>query len=101
MAEDYRAYINMSPIYFLRCFGGVTNWELCVLCQKQSEEKLVCLLSNPIPQHGEAAYKEFISLADQFQNVDATPIPILNIQMKSPCETILHPDTRNAVSCTI
>ena len=68
-----------------------------MLCQKQSEEKLVCLLSNPIPRRGE----EFISLADQFQNVDATPIPILNIQMKSPCESILHPDTRNAVSCTI
>ena len=48
-----------------------------MLRQKQSEEELVCPLSNPIPQRGEAAYKEFTSLADQFQNVDATPYPDL------------------------
>ena len=79
----------------LRAFsdGGVTSWELCVLCKKQSEEELVCPLSNPIHQRRESAYKEVISLADQFL--------MLNIEMKSPCEKILHPDTINAVSCTI
>ena len=54
MAEDYRTYINMSTMYFLRC-----------------------AVSKTIPQRGEAAYKEFTSLADQFQNVDATPYPDL------------------------
>ena len=57
----------MSPMYFLRC----------AMSKKHSEEELVCPLSNPIPQRGEAAYKEFISLADQFKNVDATSYPDL------------------------
>ena len=64
MAEDHRAYIALCTF-------------CVVLCQKQSEEELVCPLSNPIPQRDDAAYKEFISLAYQFQNVDATPYPDL------------------------
>ena len=31
-------------------------------------------------------YKDVISVADQFQNVDATHILMLNIEIKSPCE---------------
>ena len=58
---------------------------LCVMA-KQSEEELICSFSNLIHQRGKGAYNEVISLADQFQNVDANPILMLNIEMKSPCE---------------
>ena len=75
-------------MYFSRGFGDsrVTTWKLCVLWQKQSEEEFVCSLSNLIHLRGEGAYNEVISLADLFQNVDATPILMLNIETKSPCE---------------
>ena len=55
--------------------AGMTNWELCVLCQEQNEEQLICPLSNPIQQRGEGAYKEVIDLANQFKYVCAAPHP--------------------------
>ena len=70
---------------WLRRWQGDQLGAMCVV-SKQGEEEGVCPLSNPINQRVKSAYKEVISLADQFQNVDATPILMLNIEMKSPCE---------------
>ncbi|CAK6969745.1 hypothetical protein BSL78_07678, partial [Scomber scombrus] len=55
--------------------AGPTEWQLCILCQKQMDEKLVCPLANPVASRGEGAYTEIISLARQFRAIGAAPHP--------------------------
>lgn len=52
-----------------------TIWQLCILCQKQTEEELVCPLANPVASRREEAYTEIISLASQFRAIGAAPHP--------------------------
>ena len=66
------AYINRGHYVLLalvRRWRGDKLRALCVV-SKKNEEELVCPLLNPIHQRGEGAYKEVISFADQFQNVE-------------------------------
>ena len=69
----------------------------CVVSKTKWKE-LVGPLSNPIHQRGKGAYKEVISLADQFQNY---PYPDVENWDEDSMWEILHPDKINAVSCTI
>lgn len=55
--------------------AGASIWQLCILCQKQSEEVLVCPLANPVASRREGAYTEIISLASQFKAIGAAPHP--------------------------
>ena len=48
-------------------------WQLCILCQKQTEEVLACPLVNPVSSRREGAYTEIISLASQFRAIGAAP----------------------------
>ena len=50
-------------------------WQLCILCQKQTVEVLVCPLANPVASRREGAYTEIISLASQFRAIGAAPHP--------------------------
>src|SRR5277367_5402363 len=49
------------------------NWELCVLCQEQSAEELVCTLDNPVTALREESFRDIISLVRQFKEFDAVP----------------------------
>ena len=53
----------------------ITKWQLCILCQKESDEELVCPLANPVISRREVAYKEIIAVASQFRAIDAAPHP--------------------------
>ena len=57
---------------------------MCCAKNKVKRTRLPTLESDS-PWRGEGAYKEVISVAE-FQNVDATPILMLKIEMKNPCE---------------
>ena len=50
-------------------------WQLCILCQKQSEEVIVCYLADPVISRREGAYTEIISLASQFRAIGVVPHP--------------------------
>uniref|UniRef100_UPI00358DF69B uncharacterized protein n=1 Tax=Myxine glutinosa TaxID=7769 RepID=UPI00358DF69B len=56
-----------------------TNCELCVLCQEKTNEELVCPLDNPVGVRRAEAYKDIISLVNQFRDVDAAPHPNLEL----------------------
>lgn len=68
-------------LFFYRFFqvvsemAGAMIWQLCILCQKQTEEILVCPLANPVASRREGAYTEIISLASQFKAIGAAPHP--------------------------
>jgi len=67
---------------FSRIFSemaGTTSWHLCMLCQKQTEEELVCPLANPVASHREGAYTEITSLVSQFRAIGAAPHPDVEI----------------------
>ncbi len=51
------------------------KWELCVLCQKETEEQLVCPIANPVASRRVGAYKEIINLVSQFRAIGAAPHP--------------------------
>ena len=53
--------------------------QLRVLCQKQTEEALVCPLLNPVSSHREEAYTEIIDLASQFRAIGVAPHPDLKL----------------------
>ena len=46
----------------------VTNWEPCILCQKGTNEKLVCPLSNPITAIKVGAFKDLLKIVEQFND---------------------------------
>ena len=46
----------------------VTNWEVCILCQKGTNEKLVCPLSNPITAIKVGAFKDLLKIVEQFND---------------------------------
>ena len=78
-----------------------TDWSLCILCQKDTTEGLVCPLLNPVNVRREGAYADIINLVTQFRAVDAAPlIQTLNFQMKHQCTEIMHPGTSHVVNCT-
>lgn len=52
---------------------GTTIWQLCILCQKQTEEELVCPLLNPVTRCREGAYTESTSLIGQFKAIGTAP----------------------------
>ena len=47
--------------------------------KKKTKEELVCPLDNPVGVHGADAYKDIISLVNQFRDVDAAPHPNLEL----------------------
>lgn len=55
------------------------NWDLCIVCQKETRESLSCPQSinkyNPID-----VYKDFIKNVDEFQQLDALPVNVSFIQ---------------------
>ena len=57
-------------------------WQLCILCQKQTEEVLVCPLVNPVASRRKGAYTEIISLASQFRAIGAAPHPEVELPDK-------------------
>lgn len=59
--------------------AGATIWQLCILCQKQTEEVLVCPLANPVASHREEAYREITRLASQFSAIGAAPHPDIEL----------------------
>jgi len=76
------------------------KWELCILCQKETEEHLVCPLVNPVASHRVGAHKEIINLMSQFRAIGASPHPDGGWWMKSRCSRIVHPGTNHATSFT-
>lgn len=58
------------------------KWQLCILCQKQTEEKRVCPLANPVTSRREGAYTELISFVSQFRAIGATPHPGVELPEK-------------------
>ena len=54
-------------------------WQLCILCQKQTEEVLVCPLVNRVTSRRKGVYTESISLACQFREISATPYPDIEL----------------------
>jgi len=59
--------------------AGTTRWQLCILCQKQTEQELVCPLANPIASRREVAYSEIIHLESQFREIGAAPYPDVDL----------------------
>ena len=55
---------------------------MCILCQKHTDENLVCPQTNPVVSQREAAYSEIVSLSNQFKAISADPHP--NVEL--PCE---------------
>lgn len=55
------------------------NWKLCVLCQKETGEDLVCPLDNPVIPRRLEAYRDIISLVTQFKEIEASPHPKLEL----------------------
>ena len=55
------------------------KWELCILCQKETEEQLVCPLANPVASRRVGAYKEIINLVSQFRAIGAAPHPDVDL----------------------
>lgn len=53
----------------------MAKWQLCILCQKETDERLICPLANPVACRREDAYTEIIKLADQFKAIDSAPHP--------------------------
>ena len=48
-------------------------WQLCILCQNQTEEVLPCPLTNLVASHREEAYT--VSLASQFRAIGVASPP--------------------------
>ena len=63
-----------------------TKYELCILCQENTNEELVCPLDNPVGVRRVEAYKDIISLVSQFQDVDAAPHPNLELPDEAPMQ---------------
>ncbi|PIK55407.1 hypothetical protein BSL78_07678 [Apostichopus japonicus] len=59
--------------------AGRRRWQLCILCQKQTEEELVCPLSNPVASRREGAYTQITNLVRQFRAISAAPHPDIEI----------------------
>ena len=57
-------------------------WQLCILCQKQTEEVLPCSLTSLIASHREGAYTEIVSLASLFRAIGAAPHPDIELPDK-------------------
>lgn len=64
------------------------EFELCVLCQKQTKEELVCPLDNPIAVRRDEAYTDIISLVKQFKELDDEPHPNLELPDEVSMRTI-------------
>ena len=50
-----------------------THWELCILCQTSTEEKLVCPLANPIQSRRDECYSQLFNLYNKFKDANALP----------------------------
>jgi len=59
--------------------AGARMWQLCILCQNQTEEVLSCHLTNLVASHREGAYTEIVSLASQFRAIGAAPHPDIEL----------------------
>jgi hypothetical protein len=66
--------------------AGTGIWQLCILCQKQTQEELVCPLANPVVSRRDGAYTEIISLVGQFRAIGAAPHPDVEL----PDEESMH-----------
>lgn len=77
-----RGYYILTCIFFslqVIVMAQTTKCELCVLCQEKTNEELVCPLDNPVGVRGAEAYKDIISLVNQFRDIDAAPHPNLEL----------------------
>ena len=63
------------------------NWELCILCKRNTAEKLVCPLSNPIAAIKEGSYKDRLNVVRKF-NEEVGHCPHNNLDL--PSEQILR-----------
>lgn len=52
---------------------------MCILCQKESEEQLVCPLANPVVSRRVGVYKEIINLVSQSRAIGAAPHPDVDL----------------------
>ena len=62
-----KLWIVCLKVLFLRDgqLATTTKCQLCILCQKQTEENLVCPLENPVASRREGAYTDMIGLVSQ------------------------------------
>ena len=77
-----RGYYILTCIFFYfqaSVMAETMSYKLCVLCQEKTKEELVCPLDNPVGVRGADAYKDIISLVNQFRDVDAAPHPNLEL----------------------
>jgi len=80
-------------------------WQLCILCQNQTEKVLPCSLTNLVVSHREGAYTEIISLASLFRAIGAAPhsdieLPDEESMYPSIVQDLRHPDVNLVVSFT-
>ena len=68
-----KLWIVCLKVLFLRDgqLATTTKCQLCILCQKQTEENLVCPLENPVASRREGAYTDIIGLVSQCNTRDS------------------------------
>ena len=55
----------------------MSNFNLCVICQENTGEALICPLDNPVISMRETSYGDFLQIAAQLKIVGGTPHPQL------------------------
>ena len=83
-----KLWIVCLKVLFLRDgqLATTTKCQNAILCQKQTEENLVCPLENPVASRREGAYTDMIGLVSQFRAIGAAPHP--NIEL--PDAELMH-----------
>jgi len=61
---------------------GTARWQVCTLCQKQTQEELFCPLVNPVVSRRKGVYTEIISLVSQFRAIGAASHPDVGLPYK-------------------
>ena len=77
--KNYGIKINFACfLFFVQIvfqMDEIIQWHLCILCQKQTDEGLVCPLDNPVASRREGAYAEITHLVSQFRAIGNAPHP--------------------------
>ena len=63
-----------------------THWELCILCSEETEEQVICPLTNPVASRRDSCYHEIIEAIAKFEAIEALPNPGLIL----PPENVLR-----------
>lgn len=72
---SYLIYFILLSIQVVTVMAGNTIWQFYILCQKQTDEELVCPLLNPVTRHWEGAYTEITKIIGQFKAAAPHPDP--------------------------